>query len=65
MKEHTVRAGESTSSIAALHGLSIEQLLNANPRKPRIVAYVGGRPTHVFAALAEGERLSTDCGCGG
>lgn len=72
MKNHVVRPGDTTTSIAALHGLAVEQLLAVNTQKPRVVALVSGRPTQVFATLTPGEQLAVSvgavrsgCNCGG
>jgi LysM repeat protein len=64
MKQHIVQPGETTTSIAAMHGLSVSKLLEVNPHKPRVVAMVQGQPRQVFASLALGETISVDCGCG-
>jgi hypothetical protein len=54
---HTVSEGETTSHIAALHGVEISALVEANPDKPLIAANVNGQHQYVFAALVEGETL--------
>lgn len=55
MATHRVRAEERLSDIAALHGVSHQELLIANPEKPRTRLQSGAI---VFATLAEGEELT-------
>lgn len=53
-RTHVVKKGESTRSIASLHGISTEALLAANPDLPRALH----KGTKVFLQLDQGQRLS-------
>jgi len=58
MRAHHVKRGETTSQIAALHGVSNEDLVAANPHK-RSREHAG---RVVFAELREGEMLAVGVG---
>jgi hypothetical protein len=62
---YVVAPGDTTSSIAALHGIGIEALLAENTHKPLAAAPVNGRQALVFAALAAGEKLRLPVGVAG
>jgi hypothetical protein len=58
---HSVVLGERLSSIAALHGVSVSDIVAANPHKPRLQLQSGAV---VFASLGSGERLVVPVGLG-
>lgn len=62
LMKHKILAGQSTSTIAALHGVDVEALVAANPGRPLVVAFVGAEKKRVFAALTEGEELNVPVG---
>jgi hypothetical protein len=59
MALHTVARGERLSEIAALHGVPVQDIVAANPQKPRQRLASGAV---VFADLAEGETLTVGVG---
>jgi hypothetical protein len=54
MATHTVARGERLSEIAALHGVPVENIVAANPNKPRTQLRSGAV---VFSDLSEGETI--------
>jgi len=58
MLTYRIRRGDKLSDVAALHGVSVSDVVAANPHKPRLQLQSGAV---VFASLGSGEDIAVPC----